>query len=98
VTLARVGDDPDAFINAEIERKLSDPKFLSTALERARAVASGQPVGNGAAPTIANNVMQIPPSLSRIPSGSPTEVAVDGSMPSDTELFRSSLPPPRRKA
>ena len=98
VTLARVGDDPEAFINAEIERRLSDPQFLGTALERARAVASGQPL-NGATPPRPSNVTQIPPSLARIPSGAPTEVATgsDG-MPSDYELFKSSLPPSRRKA
>jgi len=99
VTLARVGDDPEAFINTEIERRLSDPQFLGQALERARAVASGQPMTNGATPPRANNITQIPPSLSRVPSGSPTEIATgaDG-MPSDNELFKSSLPPNRRKA
>ena len=99
VTLARVGDDPEAFINAEIERRLSDPQFLGTALERARAVASGQSPTNGATPPRPNNITQIPPSLARIPSGAPTEVATgaDG-MPSDQELFKSSLPPSRRKA
>jgi len=99
VTLARVGDDPEAFINTEIERRLSDPQFLGQALERARAVASGQPLTNGATPPRPNNITQIPPSLSRVPSGSPTEIATgaDG-MPSDNELFKSSLPPSRRKA
>jgi len=99
VTLARVGDDPEAFINTEIERRLSDPQFLGQALERAKAVASGQPMTNGATPPRANNVVQVPPSLSRVPSGSPTEFATgaDG-MPSDNELFRSSLPAPRKKA
>jgi hypothetical protein len=96
VTLARVGDDPEAFINTEIERRLSDPKFLATALERARAVAGGQPQA-GAAPR-PNNVTQIPPSLSRVPSGSPTETFSGADGISDEELFRGSLPPPRRKA
>lgn len=96
VTLSRVGDDPDKFIEAEISRRLSDPAFLSRAVEAARAHASGQPPQPGAAPGRPNNVTQIPPSLSRVPSGSPTDVVMGG-MPDDETLFRESLPPPRKR-
>ena len=100
VTLAKVGDDPDKYVEQEIARRLADPQFLSRAVEAARSYASGQPLpaGNGAAPPRQNNVTQIPPSLSRVPSGSPTEYSPGaGGMPSDEELFSESLPPVRKR-
>jgi len=99
VTLAKVGDDPEKYVEAEIERRFADPQFVSSLLERARAIASGQqlaPQGNGAAPPRQNNVVQIPPSLSRVPSGSPTDNPTGAYHLDDETLFRESLPPNRR--
>ena len=100
VTLAKVGDDPEAYVNSEIERRFADPQFVAALMERARAIASGQPPqqpGNGAAPPRQNNVTQIPPSLSRVPSGSPTETSMVAMGLDDETLFKESLSPSRRR-
>lgn len=61
-SIARVGNDPDAWLNAEIEKRLSDPAFLAQAVERARTGAASNT--NRAQP-----LTNLPPSLSRLPSG-----------------------------
>lgn len=73
----RVGNDPDAWLNAEIEKRMGDPTFLAQAIERAKASATAntnrsQPITN------------LPPSLSRMPGG--TNVPTDNDM-SDGALF-----------
>jgi len=81
-TLATVGNDPQAWLQSEIDKKLQDPAFLAQALERAKGqaqVLGGQP--NNAPLT------QLPPSLSRIPA-SATNSAPQGE-PTDAELFNS---------
>jgi hypothetical protein len=99
VTLAKVGDDPDKYVEQEIARRLADPQFLSRAVEAAKNYAAGQPPPqpNGAAPPRQNNVTQIPPSLSRVPSGSPTETSMVAMGLDDETLFKESLPPSRRR-
>jgi hypothetical protein len=61
---ARVGNDPDAWLNSEIEKRLSDPTFLAQAVERARAGATPAPGNRQQQP-----VTSIPPSLARLPAG-----------------------------
>lgn len=87
-TLSRIGNDPDAFINAEIQRRLSDPNFLAQAMERARSGAASNPAVQSQQQT------NFAPSLSRIPSGGNGQ-AVEGDQ-SDGALF-SSVTSGRRK-
>lgn len=77
---ARVGSDPDAWLQAEIDKKLADPAFLAQAMERARAAATPVP-GSRQQP-----VTSIPPSLARLPAGGNTPPAGDQS---DGALFDS---------
>jgi hypothetical protein len=95
--LSQVGDDPQKYVEQEIMRRLSDPQFLGRVVEAARNYASGQqqqPVVSGRP----NNVTQIPPSLARVPSGSPTEVMQPGGSFDNEDLFRKSLPPQRKRS
>jgi heme-degrading monooxygenase HmoA len=76
-TLSRVGNDPEAWLNAEMERRLSDPAEQAKIMERIRSGApstqtNGKPITNFA------------PSLSRLPSGG--NQAQDNDM-SDGALF-----------
>jgi hypothetical protein len=76
---ARVGDDPDAFIAAEIEKRMSDPAFLASAVERARAGATSN--ANRSQP-----LTNLPPSLSRLPAGG--NAPIEGDV-GDGALFTS---------
>jgi hypothetical protein len=75
-SLARVGNDPDAWLNAEIEKRLSDPAFLAQAVERARTGAASN--SNRSQP-----ITSLPPSLSRLPAG--------GNQPQDNDASDSAL-------
>jgi hypothetical protein len=81
-TLTKVGGDPDAWFNAELEKKLSDPAFLAQAMERARAGAVSNT--NRSQP-----VTELPPSLSRLPSGGNPASGNDASQ-TDVDLFAST--------
>lgn len=61
-TLQKVGNDPDAWLEAEIEKRLSDPAHQGKYLERIQATAA-QNVNRS------NPVTNLPPSLNRLPSG-----------------------------
>lgn len=80
-TLATVGNDPQAWLNAELEKRMADPAFQAQVIERARAGAVQN--GNRQQP-----VTSIPPSLSKIPTGG--SQAVDGDM-SDGALFSHAM-------
>lgn len=80
---ARVGNDPDAWLNSEIEKRLADPAFLATAMERARAGVVAQPQNGRSTP-----VTNLPPSLSRLPAGGNVPAAGAGDQ-SDGALFSS---------
>lgn len=80
--LARVGSDPDAWLNAEIERRLSDPAEQAKILDRIR---------NGAASTQTTQsrpLTQLPPSLSRMPASSNQG---DDNDASDSALFSHAI-------
>lgn len=80
-TLSQVGDDPQAWLEAELEKRLSDPAYQAQVLERIR--------GNAASSTTRSQpTTNIPPSLSRIPSGG--NQADDGDM-SDGALFSQAM-------
>lgn len=77
-TLATVGNDPQAWLQAELEKRMADPAFQAQVIERAR----GGVVQNGNRSQ--QPVTSIPPSLSRIPSGG--NQAIDNDV-SDAALF-----------
>lgn len=71
--MQRIGDNPDAWLEAELEKRIADPVFQAKVMERARAGV--QPNGqNTQSPPIA-----LPPSLSRIASGANAATDPDGS-------------------
>jgi hypothetical protein len=76
-TMKRVGNDPDAWLQAELEKRLSDPAEQAKILERIRSGAAANT--SRSQPTTA-----LPPSLSRLPAGGNT--ATDGDA-SDAALF-----------
>lgn len=71
--MQRIGDNPDAWLEAELEKRIADPTFQAKVIERARggAAPNGQ---NTQSPPIA-----LPPSLSRIASGANAATDPDGS-------------------
>jgi hypothetical protein len=78
---ARVGNDPDAWLNAEIEKRLSDPAEQAKIMERIRSGAASNT--NRSQP-----LTSLPPSLSRMPAGGNT--AADSDM-SDGALFSHAM-------
>lgn len=82
-TLTTIGPDPNKWFEAELERRKSDPEFVSKHL----TPVQGQPQQpNGAAP--ATNVVKLPPSLNRQPGAAQAPNA--GSM-NDADLYRSAI-------
>lgn len=78
-TLQRVGDNPDAWLEAEIEKRLADPTHQGKFLERIQATAQQN--------SRSNPVTNLPPSLTRLPSGGNS---TPGDM-SDGSLFANAL-------
>jgi hypothetical protein len=86
-TIAKVGDDPDAWFEKRKAELLDDEAFLAQAMEKARAKANGDQA-NGSRPNV-----KLPPSLSRLPSaGSHAE---QGGDMSDASLFNYAMAPRR---
>lgn len=79
-TLATVGNDPQAWLNAELEKRMADPAFQAQVIERARGGAV-QPGNRSQQP-----VTSIPPSLSRLPAGGNTAAT---EQESDAGMFAS---------
>jgi hypothetical protein len=75
--IARVGNDPDAWLNAELERRLSDPTEQAKILERIRTGAASN-TNRSQAP-----LTSLPPSLSRMPAG--------GNAPADSDMSDGAL-------
>jgi hypothetical protein len=80
---AKVGDDPDAWLNSEIERRLADPAEQAKILERIRAGATPSQASGGRPTPVTN----LPPSLSRLPAGG--NAPAGQSDQSDGALFSS---------
>lgn len=59
-TLQKIGNDPDAWLEAELAKRMEDPAFQAKMLEKARGTAQ-QPNGQGQ-PQVA-----LPPSLNKVP-------------------------------
>ncbi|MCB5205015.1 hypothetical protein LH464_21345 [Neorhizobium sp. T786] len=79
--IRRVGNDPDAWFQAEYERRLADPAEQAKILERIRGTATSNT--NRSAPAVS-----LPPSLSGLPAGGNT--AADNDV-SDAALFSQAL-------
>jgi hypothetical protein len=78
-----VGDDPKAWFESELEQRLKDPAEQARMLERIRGAVSvpAHQAGGRAAPLV-----QLPPSLSRVPSAAP--FGADDGDGSDLNLYR----------
>lgn len=61
-TLQTVGNDPNAWLEAEMEKRLADPQYQAKVLERIRGTAATNT--NRSAP-----VTSLPPSLNSLPAG-----------------------------
>lgn len=79
-TLRMVGNDPNAWLEAEMEKRLQDPAYQAQVLERIK--------GTAAANSRSNPVTRIPPSLSRLPAGGNT--AADDDV-SDAGIFSHAM-------
>jgi len=80
--MSRVGTDPDAWLEAEIQKRIADPAFQAKVLETARGSASA----NGQSQQ--QPLTSVPPSLSRIPTGG--NVVTDADLSSEG-LFRHAM-------
>lgn len=73
-----IGDDPESFVERQIEERLKDPTYQAKLLERIRGVAQGRP----------STVTPLPPSLNRATSAA----AIDGDEDeSDAGLLNAAL-------
>lgn len=80
-TLRTVGNDPNAWLEAEIEKRLADPAHQGKFLERIQATA--QQNASRSVPPV-----KLPPSLTRLPSGG--NAAGEADM-SDAGIFANAL-------
>lgn len=80
-TLRTVGNDPNAWLEAEMEKRLADPAYQAKVLEKIKGAAAANL--NRSAP-----VTSLPPSLNRLPAGGNT--AEDNDV-SDAALFSHAM-------
>ncbi|WP_027039112.1 hypothetical protein [Mesorhizobium ciceri] len=80
-TLTTVGNDPNAWLEAEMEKRLADPAYQAKVMERIRATAAGNT-------NRSNPVTNLPPSLNRLAAGGNAPGEVDAS---DAGLFANAL-------
>lgn len=76
-TLSRVGNDPEKWLEAELEKRLADPAQQAKIIERLKAAAATNT-------NRSNPVTNLPPSLNRLPAGGNTAQDTDVS---DEALF-----------
>lgn len=76
-----VGDDPNAWLEAEMEKRLADPAYQAKVLERIRGTAASNTTRSAPA-------VSLPPSLSGLPAGG--NAAAEADM-SDAALFTNAL-------
>lgn len=74
----RVGSDPDAFVQSEIDRIAADPAKRAELLARLTGVPAAVP----GADNRPSNITRLPPSLARLPGGNAEPVAGDESLES----------------
>lgn len=80
-TVKTVGSDPNAWFEAEMEKRLADPAYQGKVLERIRGTAATNT--NRSAP-----VTSLPPSLNRLPAGGNAPSDVDAS---DAGIFAHAM-------
>jgi hypothetical protein len=80
-TMETVGNDPNAWLEAEMEKRLADPAYQAKLLERIRTTAAGNT-------NRSNPVTNLPPSLNRLAAGGNAPGEADLS---DAGLFASAL-------
>lgn len=77
--LSEIGNDPNAYVERQLEERLKDPAYQAKVLERIRGAAQARP----------SVVTPLPPSLNRATSAAPP--GADGEDDSDAGLLRSAL-------
>lgn len=77
--MSRVGNDPEAWLEAELEKRLSDPAEQAKIMERMR---------QGATASRSQPLTNLPPSLSRLPAGGNQPADNDAS---DGALFSHAM-------
>ena len=83
-TLQKVGNDPDAWFQRQLDERLKDPKFAGGIVDKIRN--GSQPAPGGQQPSGVPTEFQIPPSLNRVAaSASNTEAIGDLT---DASLFK----------
>lgn len=77
----QIGNDPNAWFEKELERRMTDPKFASSYLEKVQQSARGAQTQG--------NLVKLPPSLNKVPSA---QSASDGDNDmSDAAIFQRSM-------
>lgn len=75
---AKVGSDPDAWFQAEYEKRINDPAEQAKLIERFRAGVAGNPANRSQQP-----IVNLPPSLNRLPAG--------GNQPADNDMSDGAI-------
>lgn len=81
--LSQIGNDPNSWFEKELERRMTDPQFAASYMEKVQQVARGGQKPQG------NNLINLPPSLNKVPSAQSASDE-DGDM-SDAALFRQAM-------
>jgi len=76
----QIGNDPNAWFEKELEKRLADPQFASAQLQRIQAGVRQQPQ---------NNTIKLPPSIGKVPSSQ--SASDDGGDLSDGSLFAHAM-------
>lgn len=76
---SKVGDDPEAWFEKQLEAKMTDPKFQASLLEKVRGSAASRP-----------SETRLPPSLSKSTAAAGNRKETEGDM-SDQSLFRYAM-------
>lgn len=82
--LQRVGNDPDAWFEKELEKRLADPQFASSQLQRIQ-----QSVRNPSGNQSPANIVKLPPSIGKMPSSH--SASDDTGDMSDGSLFAHAM-------
>ena len=102
--IAEIGPDPRAWMSRQLDEALKNPVYLQKAIDAATAQARGTVTQVGAASPQARagtgqrsaNV-QLPPSLSRMPGGSPDDGSLEITENDNDHMFRHAMDARRKK-
>lgn len=79
---SQIGNDPNAWFEKELEKRLADPQFASTQLQKIQQSVRG-------APGAQNNTFKLPPSIGKVPSSH--SASDDTGDMSDGSLFAHAM-------